>query len=111
MTDHTPGPWHYSVEEGEQIYFGSSKTGKQLQVIPFDGVTSFEKASSICWLFHDGTEDEANARLIAAAPDLLFCVEAILDELEAGDHDETIMRWHSILQDAIRKVQRKETTE
>ena len=59
---HTPGPW--SVQDGDRV-FGYS-TGK-----PY----------SHC--LHEGigykTEREANARLIAAAPDLLTALQDIVD--------------------------------
>ena len=60
---HTPGPWGYS--EGE-IYRGNNPIAS---VIP-----SFE--------FGETAEDKANARLIAAAPEMYEVLSELLDTLE-----------------------------
>ena len=66
MTDHTPGPWHV-IEACYEAYRGSHSIGSvdvRVAKVARNGV--------------DDVEGEANARLIAAAPDLLeACVEAI----------------------------------
>ena len=61
---HTPGPWGYS--EGE-IYRGNNPIAS---VIPSFG-----------W-FRKTAEDEANARLIAAAPEMYEVLSELLDTLE-----------------------------
>lgn len=61
---HTPGPWGYS--EGE-IYRGNNPIAS---VIPSFG-----------W-FRKTAEDEANARLIAAAPEMFEVLSELLDTLE-----------------------------
>ena len=60
----TPGPWGYS--EGE-IYRGNNPIAS---VIPSFG-----------W-FRKTAEDEANARLIAAAPEMFEVLSELLDTLE-----------------------------
>ena len=59
---HTPGPWYATTRKGS-----------------WDWVVAHGPLDEICQLFHDGTEfnetGEANARLIAAAPEML---EALL---------------------------------
>ena len=61
---HTPGPWGYS--EGE-IYRGNNPIAS---VIPSFG-----------W-FRKTAEDEATARLIAAAPEMFEVLSELLDTLE-----------------------------
>ncbi|MDD4888409.1 MAG: hypothetical protein PHU85_00635 [Phycisphaerae bacterium] len=77
---HTPGPWGWGENENEDRYclFGADCNtilepelrlygdGKTLLAIKFD-----------C---PDNATDEANARLIAAAPDLLAACEAVVAE-------------------------------
>ena len=67
---HTPGPWYpvYSIETG--TFNNSFKIGTS-DVIVARTPTS------------NGHETEANARLIAAAPDLLAACEAV-DKMLAG---------------------------
>ena len=71
---HTPGPWHLvgspSLDKGNPW----SVYGPDHHLVAFASV---------------GRETaEANARLIAAAPELLECVKYLCDELEAQfDHD------------------------
>jgi hypothetical protein len=71
MTKHTLGPWH--IVEGE-IRAGAEYIGV---VYRTEAWSSGEPA---------GTEDQANARLIAAAPDLL----AVLKAMVAEDYAETV---------------------
>jgi hypothetical protein len=58
MNEHTPGPWH--------------PTGRQA-----DGTIAVctPRPTTICLLQDPGGNDEANARLIAAAPALLAALE------------------------------------
>ena len=59
---HTPGPWHDSGNPEYEIYKGNNPIAS---VIP-----SFT------------AEDEANARLIAAAPEMFEVLSELLDTLE-----------------------------
>ena len=63
-TKHTPGPW--DVDEGDF------------------GIYQIETSDQIAEVFshHPPEELEANARLIAAAPELLGALTALLDEAE-----------------------------
>lgn len=65
MNRHTPGPWISSGEnEGElglSIYADNAESGYKLPAIAY------------------GPNSEANARLIAAAPDLLEALQELLD--------------------------------
>ncbi len=67
MSKHTPGPWKWGVD-----FNGLCGPEKGMEVLRFQMYEGM-------WLEY-GESQEANARLIAAAPDLL---EALV-ELEAG---------------------------
>jgi len=66
MTQHTPGPWR--VEDGSTVY--GSRAGK---------TDKFE----VCDCKGYAGEREANARLIAAAPDLLEAVRLTVELLDS----------------------------
>jgi hypothetical protein len=78
MSKHTPGPW--TVECDEQ--------GKDYSVWHDPRVHGDMKRGAvvICADMRGGKEAKANARLIAAAPDLLAEVEATLSWLETLPH-------------------------
>lgn len=61
MTEHTPGPW--SVEHDEDA--------DTISIVNFGGEIAVLHGVSM------GENDEADARLIAAAPDLLAVLEGI----------------------------------
>lgn len=60
-THHTPGPW---ILEQDTVFIGETR-----KVQPV--------------LYHGDSEGMANARLIAAAPDLLSALNLLLDKLHA----------------------------
>ena len=61
---HTPGPWHYETgDDGAVIY-----TGFTIAKIPIDG-----------------SDWQSNARLIAAAPDLLAALERLAHPMADDD--------------------------
>lgn len=77
---HTPGPWEITA---------ANVLGRMATVI--DG---------ICIVLGHGRIPNANARLIAAAPDLLAALEAaeaaIMDEVNASDgEDHPVIRAHA----------------
>lgn len=64
MTQHTPGPWHVGVKQAEKIVYDS---------------TGWAVANAT--VYHgenDAEQVKANARLIAAAPDLLEFAKAVV---------------------------------
>lgn len=67
MSEHTPGPWKFN---GWQRVF-SFESGEEEEVIIKD---------DICHVY--GESPEANARLIAAAPELLDACERALETIE-----------------------------
>lgn len=64
MNKHTPAPWH--VANGVQIRSERDQIAK-------------------VWMMRHG-EGQANAHLIAAAPDLLEALAEVVEWLELGDH-------------------------
>jgi hypothetical protein len=76
-TQHTPGPW--SVVE--------DRVPSSLEI--------FADKSAICecWRRADVATEMANARLIAAAPELLDALNAMIDEFEGcyADADPTLI--------------------
>lgn len=71
---HTPGPWRFQIHEsanGDEIYGFEVLTSVKRELVYFDA---------------DGrSETEANARLIAAAPDLLAALEGVRDILGTAE--------------------------
>ena len=72
MTEHTPGPWSVKPDNRAAVNLG-------------DGV------AIVCSQTTNGVipsgEVQANARLIAAAPELLEALRNILDALDLGFHE------------------------
>jgi hypothetical protein len=81
---HTPGPWAYDPDGGE-IYHPNGQ---------------FENALAAVYDLADAAEQDANARLIAAAPDLL---EA-LTKLRAVFHDGILNSDGAVVSDAIESM-------
>ena len=73
QTKHTPGPWHIGVRTfhaGRDVY---GPKGEPVAVADQELTLPEESA--------------ANARLIAAAPDLLAALEALVGEADLGEVD------------------------
>jgi hypothetical protein len=72
---HTPGPWRVSLA-------GRTKTrGIDILNVHELRIASCPEGT---WLYRDHETREANARLIAAAPDLLAALEGLFLLLDAG---------------------------
>ena len=68
MSKHTPGPWKY----GSKLTFSENHRGFSVWQIHHGwALASVQPADA------DGNEGEANARLIAAAPDLLEALKRV----------------------------------
>jgi len=82
MNKYTKGPWHIGAGNGEGSVFADTGRTRLEQ----GGTTLY----SICrvTLGWNDAEDAANARLIAAAPDLLAALQAIVNGNVYGDSDE-----------------------
>lgn len=80
MAQHTPGPWHRGEGNGEGAIF--AREGRMRFEAP-GGTTLYPICSIVTgW---KASEDEANARLIAAAPDMLAAGRAVVAAWERGD--------------------------
>jgi hypothetical protein len=78
-TKHTPGPWSFDGH-------GINTSGARLATINKTAQISTGKG----WRAIGQPESDANAKLMAAAPELLACIEDILDaggDLNAMDFD------------------------
>lgn len=73
-TKHTPGPWHTGTGNGDGSIFGPEGTRRFL-----DGLFPICKMNGT-----DLPEDQANARLIAAAPELLGALKEARSVLETA---------------------------
>lgn len=72
-TKHTPGPWHIGSGNGEgSIFADNGRTRLEI------GGTTLYPICQVNRKWED-EEDEANARLIAAAPELLCMLQRLLD--------------------------------
>ena len=76
MSKHTPGPWSIFTDEKHKHNAGIEADGFSIICIGYPDETLAMDVSGV----HGRTEEEtqANARLIAAAPDLLEALEAIM---------------------------------
>lgn len=72
---HTPGNWHMGIGNGEGCIF--SDDGRMRLEI---GGTTLYPVCQVVRGWEDG-EDDANARLIAAAPELLAALEAFREAI------------------------------
>lgn len=68
MSKHTPGPWQAQTFSSHELQtdFAMVAIGKRAHIIGYS------------------EEDQANARLIAAAPDLLEALELMVDTYDNG---------------------------
>ena len=91
---HTPGPWHWVNSRNDQPYnFQTQEGSPSLRTIAeygenkttiIDGKRYTSFALPIFVLTADEIESEDDARLIAAAPDLLAALELIAGALSAS---------------------------
>ena len=84
---HTPGPWHIARFEASTVEIRNDR-----------GLTVAEVGDS-------SQEDEANAHLIAAAPELLEALRCLIDGDEGmWRHDAPSEAWDEIARAAIAKA-------
>ena len=99
MSNHTPGPWEvepYSDESEEPINIVS-----EFKALP-DGRKSANWIAE-CILEDDVEENRRNARLIAAAPELLDALkEMVKDRIEDGYSEDPLVK---MCEDAIKKAE------
>ena len=82
MSKHTPGPWNMTADGG-----GFYVEGGDLLVASAQEV---DPSASDAEDYFPGDTTEANARLIAAAPELLEALKALTNSLDEHDllHDD-----------------------
>ena len=89
MATHTAGPWALpAVGADNRLHVG--------QVVDSDGVT-------VCIAYGNCAETVANARLIAAAPDLLEALQdavEIMDDQLAGDFPDSMAAFRAAISKA-----------
>ena len=92
---HTQGPW----------VLGESSEGRHFRAV---NAREHSELATVVWVMEDDDMEgaqspkcEANARLIAAAPDLLEALEEVVQWLELGDHEGQM---HSKARAAIAKA-------
>jgi hypothetical protein len=90
---HTPGPWYVGINESVI----DSPAGEKFLGIGTDGERTICRVSQLAT---QDAEDEANAQLIAAAPDLLIACQRALNwiELHAGED------WGKKIQERMRNA-------
>lgn len=80
MSEHTPGPW--------TIKFGLNVMGKDVRYPSQERlVANAGGHANNIWNEQVTAENEANAHLIAAAPDLLEALREMVDRFESCDDD------------------------
>lgn len=84
MSKHTPGPW----------VVGQPNKGPVAGTVPVhtaDYMESYRSGQLVCSVYGTAAFSDANARLIAASPDMLTALQSVLPLLEASylDHEGT----------------------
>jgi len=94
MSKHTPGPWKVGPRQ---------LADNTVEITEYPGYPSV--IARVCPRPHYNDDQKANARLIAAAPDLLSVLNTILDEVDA-DYTEGVPlpSWDTAAREAIAKA-------
>lgn len=93
MSTHTPAPWHYEFPSDDKIWImGPDNHGRPHAIVKTDE-----------W---QGGDLEGNARLIAAAPDMLEALKNI-----ENDADQMPITAWILIQNAIAKAEGKEASD
>ena len=78
---HTPGPWIYGPEVGPDCTRIDAENGLVIAAVRSREITSWEQSRPI---YSWSEEGAANARLIAAAPELLDALQEIVEAQKGG---------------------------
>lgn len=101
MSGHTPGPWEYQ-ELGQQIW-AKSIGGCKMEESRFM-VADIRGWGHLQYLPNGEEIQDANARLISAAPDLLEALNAIVEYWDSVVPLECINDHHKMARAAIAKA-------
>jgi hypothetical protein len=94
MSQHTPAPWKALIEDDE------------IRVVEDDNLPGYSVIATI----DDNREGEANAHLIAAAPEMYEALKAALADEEAYERGERVISaWKSIALAAIAKSEGRQS--
>lgn len=85
MTQHTPGPWH---AQPEKLHGGKHHVVGRTPMVVREGQVIARMERSLNAKDEPCAEAEANARLIAAAPDLLAALQNIANTLGRATLDD-----------------------
>lgn len=98
---HTTGPWTIEVRETDSLEDGEATIlANDAIIASIAGALGYTPSESRCY------ESEANAHLIAAAPDLLAALHAIVAKFESDPDDlETMDAGIKIARAAIAKAE------
>jgi len=94
----TPGPWHYSeVIRGRDQYYRQIRADFKIAEVHacHSGVAGTKKGRA---------EDEANARLIAAAPEMYEVLQELADSMELAKN-YGYEKEHAMIQEVLAKVE------
>ena len=94
----TPGPWHYSeVIRGRDQYYRQIRADFKIAEVHacHSGVAGTKKGRA---------EDEANARLIAAAPAMYEVLQELADSMELAKN-YGYEKEHAMIQEVLAKVE------
>lgn len=83
MSGHTTGPWFVEQNEKTPIYVSPVSRYEQIAICNVMVIDEDPEDDSGEWF--NGDQTKANARLIAAAPELLEALEAVTKMAIAGD--------------------------
>ena len=95
---HTPGPWHYSeVIRGRDQYYRQIRADFKIAEVHacHSGVAGTKKGRA---------EDEANARLIAAAPEMYEVLQELAESMELAKN-YGVRKEHAMLREVLAKVE------
>lgn len=89
---HTPGPWkpviaNYSEDNLSWLACADVVTTKGATLVRFEGTQDYQ----------ENEEYEANARLIAAAPEMLACLEMVEHSHDAETQEKFFKELHRVL--------------
>jgi hypothetical protein len=95
MAEHTPGPWSYeeSKTDGGNLFLAISSANAELR-----------DSRDVAYLTLRQAEIRANARLIAAAPDMLAALQSVIHDLSYDEGRDLAASTIEQVRAAIRKA-------